>query len=357
MRVALDATPLVLGSGGLRRYVEELSLGLARQFPDDTFTLISDQTLHLDAHDVPANLCCAAAVKSRADRKWWLAGAALATKRHNAQVFHGTNFEVPLLPVCPSVMTIHDLSPWKNQEWHPNGTRAGRRTPWLLRLQRARCIITPSEAVRHEVLAHFGLRPERVFAVPEAAASQFRKTAPGENGSCGAEPYLLFAGTLEPRKNIATLLSAWREVRKQVRVGLVLVGRTRADGPAIESEPGLHLLGEVPDDRLAGLYSECAGFIYPSFYEGFGLPVLEAMQCGAPVVISRDPALQEVAGNAALCADSVSEFADAIRALLTHQELAAALRQKGLERALQFSWERTARMTRAVYEEAIGRIA
>ena len=124
MRVALDATPLVLSSGGLRRYAEELSLALAREFPDDDFTLISDQAFHISA-DFPSNLRNGGGARNALERKWWLAGAALATKRHNADVFHGTNFEVPLLHLRPSVMTIHDLSPWKNPEWHPRGTRAG----------------------------------------------------------------------------------------------------------------------------------------------------------------------------------------------------------------------------------------
>ena len=352
MRVALDATPLVLSSGGLRRYAEELSLALAREFPDDDFTLISDQAFHISA-DFPSNLHNGGGARNALERKWWLAGAALATKRHNADVFHGTNFEVPLLHLRPSVMTIHDLSPWKNPEWHPRGTRAGRRTPLLLRLGAADAVITPSEAVRQEVIARFGIAAERVFAVPLAASLAL--SPPG----CpkGTEPYFLFAGTIEPRKNIALLLSAWREVRRQFHVRLVIAGRTRGDAAAIRDEPGLQLLGEVTDEHLATLYAGAAAFIYPSFYEGFGLPVLEAMQCGAPVVISRDAALQEVAGDAALSAESVEELAGAMRSLLSNPELAEEQRRKGFHRALQFSWRRTARMTRAVYQEAIGRFA
>jgi glycosyltransferase involved in cell wall biosynthesis len=250
-------------------------------------------------------------------------------------------------------MTIHDLSPWKNPEWHPRGTRAGRRTPLLLGLGLADAVVTPSEAVRREVIARFALSDDRVFAVPLAASSCL--TAPPHSKS--TEPYFLFAGTIEPRKNIALLLNAWRQVRKQSNVRLLIAGRTRADGPAISEEPGLQLLGEVTDDQLAALYAGASAFIYPSFYEGFGLPVLEAMQCGAPVIVSRDAALQEVAGDAALTADTVAELADAMRALLIHPDLAAEQRQKGFNRALQFSWRRTAQMTREVYKEAIGRFA
>jgi glycosyltransferase involved in cell wall biosynthesis len=353
MRVALDATPLVLSSGGLRRYVEELSLAFALEFPHDEVTLISDQPFQISAEDFPPNLRKGPGARNPLERKWWLAGAALATKRHNSDVFHGTNFEVPLIHLRPSVMTIHDLSPWKNPEWHPRGTRAGRRTPLLLGLGLADAVVTPSEAVRREVIAKFALPDDRVFAVPLAASSSLRAAPQSES----TEPYLLFAGTIEPRKNIALLLSAWREVRKQCNVALVIAGRTRADGPAIAEEPGLQLLGEVTDGQLATLYAGASGFIYPSFYEGFGLPVLEAMQCGAPVIVSRDAALREVAGDAAIVADTVGELAEAMRAVLTNPELAAEQRRKGFNRALQFSWRHTARMTREVYKEAIGRFA
>jgi glycosyltransferase involved in cell wall biosynthesis len=321
--------------------------------PGDDFTLLSDQRFDFQAEHFPVNLHCDGGAHGFLDRKWWLAGAALATKKHSAELFHGTNFEVPLLRLCPSVMTIHDISPWKNPEWHPGGTRVRGRTPMLLRFGFANAIITPSEGVRREVIDHFRVAPERVFAVPEAAGAQFRSTVGGPEN--GGKPYFLFAGTLEPRKNIAMLVSAWREVKKQFDVALVLVGRTRADGPKFDEEPGLRMLGEVTDGQLAGLYSGCAGFVYPSFYEGFGLPVLEAMQCGAPVVISRDAALREVAGDAALAAGSVEEFAEAMRALLVDPELAENQRRKGLTRALQFSWQRTARRTREVYEEALCR--
>jgi glycosyltransferase involved in cell wall biosynthesis len=342
-----------MSSGGLRRYVEELALALAREFPEDNFTLVSDQLFHMSAEDLPPNLHNGAGPRNALERKWWLAGAALATKRDDADVFHGTNFEVPLLHLRPSVMTIHDLSPWKNREWHPRGTRAGRRTPLLIRLGLADAVITPSQAVRREVIETFCLAGDRVFAVPLAASSAMSAAAPPRS----TKPYFLFAGTIEPRKNLGLLLNAWREVRKQFSVDLLIAGRTRGDGPALTEEPGLRLLGEVEDTQLAALYAGASAFIFPSFYEGFGLPVLEAMQCGAPVIVSRDAALREVAGQAALFGDTVTELADAMRALLTNPELAAEQRRKGFSRVLEFSWRRTAELTREVYKEAIDRFA
>jgi glycosyltransferase involved in cell wall biosynthesis len=160
-------------------------------------------------------------------------------------------------------------------------------------------------------------------------------------------------GTLEPRKNLETLLEAWREVRRNHAVDLVLAGRRRADAPDIQPEPGLRLAGEVPDAELPALYSGALAFVYPSHYEGFGLPVLEAMQCGAPVIASR--AVEEAAGDAAIYADTARDLASAMEMLASRPEFAAEARQRSLARAAEFSWERTARLTRQVYEEARAR--
>jgi glycosyltransferase involved in cell wall biosynthesis len=148
-------------------------------------------------------------------------------------------------------------------------------------------------------------------------------------------------------------VEAWREVRRRHPIDLVLAGRRRKDSPDIEEEPGLRLAGEVPDAELAGLYSGALAFVYPSLYEGFGLPVIEAMQCGAGVIASR--AVAEAAGNAAVYADGVTELARAMCEAAERPEWRAERRALSLERAREFTWERTARLTREVYEEARGR--
>ena len=163
-------------------------------------------------------------------------------------------------------------------------------------------------------------------------------------------PYFLFVGTCEPRKNIARLIDAWREVRKTAAVDLVLVGRNHAPS----EERGLRVLGEVPDSDLPALYSGALACVYPSLYEGFGLPVLEAMQCGALVITSRDPAILEVSGDAALHVDAedTAALAEAMRAAATNSDGFDDFRQRALARAAQFSWQKTARRTREVYESA-----
>jgi glycosyltransferase involved in cell wall biosynthesis len=330
MTVALDGTPLTISTGGIRRYTEELVRALAIEFPVDRWHVISDQL-----PPVPTGPLM---------RRWWLAGVARRMSQLGAELFHGTDFAVPYLPLRPAVMTMHDLSPWRERSWHGAADRVRRRTPVLIALGFATMIIVPTRAVRAELLDRFPVHPSRVVAVPEAAAECFRPRPRNDTGN----PYLLYAGTLEPRKNIAAVIERWRAARREHDVRLILAGRLREDFPPPAAEPGLELMGAVTDDELAALYSNAVAVLYPSLYEGFGLPVLEAMQCGAPVLIGDDPAVREVGGSAVL-------HISALENLLTNAELRMDMCRRSLARAAEFSWARTARMTREVYEEAIRR--
>lgn len=338
MIAAVDATPLTLSSGGLRRYTEELLRALRAEFPDDTVHALSDQL-------TPP--------KTALDRRWWSIGLPRTMRRLKAEIFHGTNFAVPWLPVCPAVMMIHDVSPWLDPAWHGGGAdHVRRRTPLQLRLGLATLIGTGTEAVKRQIAERFHIDPARIAVIPDAPAEHLVPTP----GPPPARPYLLFLGTVEPRKNVPALLAAWREVRRTHGVDLFLAGRFRADAPAITPEPGLTLRGEVPETELARLISAAAALVYPSHYEGFGLPVVEAMQCGTPVVASRDPALMEVSAGAALHTEDAG-LPETLRQLLDSPALAARLREAGLRRARDFSWRRTARLTRETWVEAIARRA
>ena len=349
MRVALDATPLSEPTGGVARYTAELSRSLASNFPADEFWLLSDQKY---THPAPGlvNLKCGAGPATVLERRWWLWGLQGAIGRHGIAVFHGTDFSVPYLPLRPSVMTLHDLSPWLDPAWHVNAGRVRRRTPLLLRLGRATMIVTPSEAVRQGAMERFGIHADRIVAIPHAAAGHFRPVEKAPQGT----PFILYVGTLEPRKNLNALIEAWREIRKEIPVDLVLAGRRRRDFPEPAPECGLRLLGPVEEDALPALYSNALVCAYPSLYEGFGLPVLEAMQCGALVLTSLDPAIAEVAADAAvrLEAGDVRAWVEALRRALVDPDWVSSLRAKALARAALFSWDRTARETREVYAEA-----
>ena len=349
MKVALDATPLSVPTGGVARYTAELARSLATNFPADEFWLLSDQKYTHPAPEL-ANLKCGAGPATVLERRWWLWGLQGAIARYGIAVFHGTDFSVPYLPLRPSVMTLHDLSPWLDPAWHADAGRVRRRTPLLLRLGRATMIVTPSEAVRKAAMERFGIRGDRIAAIPHAAAAHFRPIE--KNPS--APPYILYVGTLEPRKNLDVLIDAWREVRKEYTVDLVLAGRRRRDFPEPPAEHGLRLLGAVEEDSLPALYSNALACAYPSLYEGFGLPVLEAMQCGALVLTSLDPAIGEVAADGAVRLDArdVRAWAEALRQPLANPDWASSMRAKAVARATLFSWDRTASQTREIYAEA-----
>ena len=345
--IALDATPLTVSTGGVGRYTLELARALACEYPEDQYWLLSDQPFPSPRNILP-NLHFGGGARNPAERKWWTWGLDREMRRHGVELFHGTDFSVPYVPLRPSVMTLHDLSPWLDPAWQPDASRVRRRTPRLLRMGLATMVITPTETVRRAAIERFKLSPDRVVAVPLAASDLFRP--PLAAGKLRGNPYFLFVGTREPRKNVARLIDAWREVRKTVAVDLVFVGRNHA--PA--EERGLKALGEVDDSDLPALYSGALACVYPSLYEGFGLPVLEAMQCGALVIASRDPAILEVSADAAIHvqAEDTAALAEAMRAVATNSEGFDDIRQRALARAAQFSWRNTARLTKQVYAAA-----
>jgi glycosyltransferase involved in cell wall biosynthesis len=320
---------------------------LAHEFPHDRYWLLSDQPFPDLLEGAPPNLFRGSNPLNPITRKWWLVGLDREMARHGVELFHGTDFAVPYIARRPSVLTLHDLSPWVCGE--DASPRVRRRTPLQLRMGMATMIITPTQAIRRAAISHFSLDPERVAVVPHAASKTFRPVDVPPS-----QPYFLFVGTLEQRKNVTRLIDAWREVRKTHAVDLVLAGRVRDGFPAPAAEPGLRVLGAVPEHDLPGLYSGALAFVYPSAYEGFGLPVLEAMQCGAAVITSQDPALVEVSGDAAIHVDAndIGALAEAMTAVARSPANFSEMRQRALARARELTWQRTARRTREVYDAA-----
>jgi alpha-1,3-rhamnosyl/mannosyltransferase len=233
----------------------------------------------------------------------------------------------------------------------------------------ATMIITPTEVIRREVCKHMGVSAERVVAIPEAPRAVFRPVDPLETrdvlGRLGISGnFFLAVGTLEPRKNLRALAEGFGELLRTTthRPQLVIVGKEGWLHEEFEQKirgegaTGLvKLTGYLPDSDLRALYSSCRALVFPSVYEGFGLPPLEALACGATVIANRIPSQIEVLGDAAILVDmsSVRELRDALAHSLKSENRTAD--PTGISHASRFTWERTADLTRAVYRQAIER--
>lgn len=255
------------------------------------------------------------------------------------------------IAISRQVLTIHDLSPLEHPEWFTPAYSLWYRMLFPILARRVKDVLTPSIYVRHKVISRFSLAAERVLAVSEGVDLEvFHPVSPLSIRKRFPLPgrYVLFIGSLQPRKNLNTLLQAWDEIKNDFSdVSLVVAGTTGHVFRHIELPLKMErviFLGYVPDEDLPVLYSGAEIFVLPSLDEGFGLTVLEAMACGTPVIISKAGALPEVAGEAAIRVDphSINELTAAIKSLLSNKDLRSELRKKGLDRARQFTWEQSA---------------
>ena len=297
-----------------------------------------------------------------------LAGLGFDRLLPGAELFHATEHLLPPLRSIPSVLTVHDLI-FRHLPAHHRPLNR-----WYLNLtmpvycRRATHIIAVSECTRRDLVAAYSLSPERITVVHEAAAPRFRPQ-PSETVAVARarydlpDRYLLYVGTIEPRKNLARLLAAFEAVHAEELVdGLVIVGQRGwlYDDffAALERSPARDAVifpGYVPDADLPAVYAGAEVLVLPSLYEGFGLPVLEAMACGTPVACSGTSSLPEVAGDAALYFDpsDTASMVDALRRMTSDADFRDALRQRGANQAAKFSWDRVAAETGSVYNAVL----
>jgi glycosyltransferase involved in cell wall biosynthesis len=290
-------------------------------------------------------------------------------RRNPVDVLH-VQFTAPPLAPCPSVVSIHDLS----FEHLPLTFKRRSRRQLHLTVRRsarkAARILAPSDSVRFDIIETYGIAPERVKTIPLAASDHYGPITDDKElqrvrhtyGIAG--DYILSVGSIQPRKNLARLVRAYsllRNERRGVKLPqLVLVGKqawlydeTLRSIEESAVKESIVLTGYVQDADLPALYSGATCFVYPSYFEGFGLPPLEAMKCGAPVIAGNRTSLPEVVGDAGVLVDPFDEqeIAAVVASMIDNSDLRAALRVKGLKRAETFSWRETARLTLAVYEE------
>jgi glycosyltransferase involved in cell wall biosynthesis len=353
-RIGVDGHAFASPAGGVRRYVSELYGALAGIAPDVDVVAIG----------APAGTPLPPRVTRRAVRSlptnlgWMAASLPLAARGAGLDVFHAPAYTAPLWGVHPQVLTIHDVSYERKPEWNPYRNDRLRRAFYRRAALAADRIITDSAFSRQEIVAAYGIADSRIDVVPLAASPVFSPgTFDASRAPAGiAGPYALHVGDLHVRRNLGTVLDAILQVRAAgSRLTLVCAGVDRGIGESLRTAAAadpdvLVLTGAVADDVLVNLYRGATLLVYPSMYEGFGLPLLEAMQCGVPVAAARCASVPEVTGAAAvlLAPLDVRAWRDAIAALCQDQPMRSRLREAGLARAGQFSWTRTAADTLAI---------
>lgn len=368
MHIGITAEWIGTQAGGPERYLLNLLPQIAKLRPADSFDAytIADAPSDWRA-DLSPNMAIRPVGKSR-----WSAipfGVPREMRKRPVDLLHAA-YVAPPFTRQPFVLSVLDLGFETNPEFFPRGVRWRLKALTQWGVKHAKAIIAISEEVRRTLTVVYGIDPSRVIVTPLAADAQFTET-PGPDDAAIREKlklparYVLYVGKLQARKNTARLVRAYGLLKQQMpdAPDLVLVGRktwlSEETFAAIDASPAkrhIHVTGHVEDHEVAPIYRGASLFVFPSLFEGFGFPLLEAMACGVPVVSSNSSSLPEVGGDAAVYFDpqSEGEMADAMRSVLADESLQRQLIDKGRLRAPRFRWEDTARGTLKAYEEVLG---
>jgi glycosyltransferase involved in cell wall biosynthesis len=367
MRIAIDAHMVGTRETGNETYVVNLIKALGKIDPDNEYVLLSDDPSLLPAElSAPPNFSAVQVLPATSLIRIPVSMPYIAW-RERYDLLH-VNYVAPPVSPVPTVVTIHDIS----YEFVPEFFSP--RDRWLLSAlvpfsaSRAAKIIAVSEHTKRDIVKEYGVPSDKVVVTHEAAASRFRpipdaQQTRGIRDKYGiSNSFILTVGNLQPRKNLGRLIEAFIQLRQRIvsEPQLVIVGQPswrESDVYRLVHDRGLLdqvvFTGYVPDDDLPLLFSAATIFVYPSLYEGFGLPPLEAMACGAPVIASNVSSLPEVLGDGALLVDpyDVEGLAQAMLDLLTDPARLRAVAARGLARSRTFTWENTARQTLHAYQE------
>jgi glycosyltransferase involved in cell wall biosynthesis len=371
MRIAFDGTTLTPGRTGVGYYTEHLLQHLAREVAvtGDEIVVVSNKTIDTQ-QPLPQHVRVHEGHRFPIRIGWMQMRATAALAELQPDVAHFTNGMMPIGSTVATVVTVHDMSLRLYPRCHPLRRLLLNRPLMHLAIQQAATIVTVSHSARRDLLNLHGVAPERVSVVHEAASPVFRPISDRVLLSAVRrryslpERFMLYVGTIEPRKNLMRLMSAFAEARKAgIQQHLVCVGpygwASRDLTGHIERlgiRDAVHFTGYLPFEHLPAIYNLGDFFAFPSLYEGFGLPVVEAMASGLPVLTSNTSSLGEIAADAAETIDPTDTEAmtDAIYRLATDAELRRDRAERGLRRARNFSWTQTARQMLAVYHRAAG---
>lgn len=374
MNIGLDGRFIQDHYPGIGRYTYQLALALAKRSTQDALTILHQPAATNTRYDLAklvrlpnVRLVGVTAAPLALASQWQVRQIAL---REGLDLFHTPHYPMSYLLPCPVVATLHDLTPWLV----PGAVTGGRarRLFWLLMhlaAWRSTAVITGSRQAAQDLQQYLKLSPGRVTVAPHGVDASFHLAEPSQVDEVRTrfkldKPYVLYCGSNKPHKNIARLVEAWAAlpVPWRDKYSLVLAGAEdvrHLTGQHLAQQYGVLastiVLGDCRGQDLPVLYSGACGFIFPSLYEGFGLPVLEAMACGTAVACSNSSSLPEVVGEAGLMfeAQDVHAISTAIQLLLSDSALRQRLAQAGLERARIFTWDHAAEITLGVYH-AIG---
>jgi len=365
MRFGIDVTALPPQPFGAANYIINLVQALLRVDATNEYVIFA-KPRHAPLFDATRAQIVLSAFDSPFLRVVWEQTALpILARKYRLDVLHSPHYTMPLAKPCRSVVTIHDLTFFLYPQMHLLYKRLFFRTMMRLATYHADALIAISHSTRADMLKILHASPDKIRVIHYGLASHFQPVSDTRvlDAFCQQyhlpRPFILYVGNLEPRKNLPILVRAFaRLVHNGVPHSLVLAGTRGWNDNAIFTaieELGLNARilfpGYIPQSELPILYSAADLFVYPSLYEGFGLPVLEAMACGVPVITSAVSSMPEVTGDAGilLAPGDVDALASAMQRVLTDRALHATLAAKGLARARMFSWERTAQATLDVY--------
>ncbi len=344
MRIIIDATSTLVRSAGIKNYIWHWARHLRKQGADvGAFPFLHDfgkLDHEASALSRPATIARFALIKAMNEIRFppldWLI--------RDADIFHATNLLRRAPRRAKLTATIHDLTCWLMPEVHtPGNVKADREFADRI-LRRADGLIAVSENTRQDAIRLLSIAPDRIRTIHSGIAESYYDAVPAER----ARPYVLYVGTIEPRKNLDTLLDAWALLKPSLRdeFDLVIAGPRgwNSDQTLARIEHKATYLGYVPEDELPGLTAGATVFVYPSLYEGFGFPVAQAMAAGVPVLTSNNSCLPEITGDAAILVDprSAAAIASSLTRMLESESLLEDLAARGRMRADLFRWEKCA---------------
>ena len=364
MRIGIDVRKL--HDYGIGTYVRNLLTHLGRLDRDNEYVLLCQPADHGLADDLGDNFRTVVQPAGPYSISEQLR-IPLQLRRERIDLFHAPHYTLPALTPCRSIVTIHDCIHLRFPQYLPSRFAYGyaRAVLWSA-TRRSDCILTVSESSKRDILSFFDVPAEKIVVIPNAIEDRYWTPPPDDEVAKVRDryqlhaPFLLYAGNIKPHKNLERLLDAFYRVRQRgfEHLTLLIIGdeitryaKLRRAIHRYQLHRYVRFLGFVPAETLQILYRLARAFVFPSLYEGFGLPPLEAMASGTPVVTSNVSALPEVVGDAAVLVDPThaDSIADGVLRVLSDDALRADLIRKGLARARQFSWDRSVRRTWDIY--------